>query len=58
SGGRLAGTVLSGIVYQNFGLVGCLWTSMAFVLAAGLVSIKLPNPQPSKEIDWKAGGGD
>ncbi|NJM19980.1 MAG: organoarsenical effux MFS transporter ArsJ [Richelia sp. RM2_1_2] len=58
SAGRLAGTVLSGLVYQQFGLVGCLWTSMVCVLAAGLVSIKLPDPQPSKEIAWKAGGGD
>ncbi|BAZ06412.1 organoarsenical effux MFS transporter ArsJ [Calothrix sp. NIES-3974] len=58
SGGRLAGTVLSGIVYQQFGLIGCLWVSMAFVLAAGLVSIKLPDPQPTKEIAWKSEGGD
>jgi hypothetical protein len=47
SGGRLAGTVLSGLVYQWFGLVGCLWVSTIFVLAAGLVSLKLPNPQPT-----------
>lgn len=44
SAGRLAGTVLSGVVYQVFGLVGCLWVSMLFVLFAGLVSLKLPNP--------------
>ncbi|MBD2441037.1 organoarsenical effux MFS transporter ArsJ [Nostoc sp. FACHB-110] len=58
SGGRLAGTVLSGLIYQMLGLVGCLWTSMFFVLAAGLVSLKLPNPKPSKAIAWKAGDGD
>ncbi|RCJ23281.1 MFS transporter permease [Nostoc sp. ATCC 43529] len=58
SGGRLAGTVLSGLVYQFFGLVGCLWTSMFFVLAAGLISLKLPDPEPSKAIAWKAGDGD
>ncbi|AFZ03896.1 organoarsenical effux MFS transporter ArsJ [Calothrix sp. PCC 6303] len=58
SGGRLAGTVLSGLVYQFFGLVGCLWTSMFFVLAAALVTLKLPNPKPSKNIAWKAGDGD
>ncbi|MEO1373794.1 MAG: organoarsenical effux MFS transporter ArsJ [Cyanobacteria bacterium J06635_10] len=46
SAGRLAGTVLSGAVYQVFGLVGCLWVSMLFVLFAGLVSLKLPNPKP------------
>jgi predicted MFS family arabinose efflux permease len=54
SGGRLAGTVLSGLVYQWAGLVGCLWTSAAFVLAAALISWKLPTPRPSKEIAWKA----
>ncbi|NEQ41461.1 MAG: organoarsenical effux MFS transporter ArsJ [Okeania sp. SIO3I5] len=58
SGGRLAGTVLSGLVYQIFGLVGCLWVSMLFVLAAALVSLKLPEPQPTQAIAWKAGGGD
>jgi MFS family permease len=58
SGGRLAGTVLSGLIYQFFGLVGCLWTSMFFVLAAALITLKLPNPQPSKAIAWKAGDGD
>ncbi|WP_017651956.1 organoarsenical effux MFS transporter ArsJ [Fortiea contorta] len=58
SGGRLVGTVLSGLVYQLFGLVGCLWTSMFFVLAAAVVTLKLPNPQPSKAIAWKAGDGE
>ena len=55
SGGRLAGTVLSGLIFQMFGLVGCLWVSMAFVLAAGIISLKLPDPQPQKAIAWKAG---
>lgn len=40
--GRLTGTVLSGWVYQQHGLVGCLWWSTAFVLLAGAVSILLP----------------
>lgn len=55
SGGRLAGTVLSGLIFQIFGLVGCLWVSMAFVLAAAAISLKLPDPQPQKAIAWKAG---
>jgi hypothetical protein len=55
SGGRLAGTVLSGLIFQMFGLVGCLWVSMAFVLAAAAISLKLPDPQPQKAIAWKAG---
>jgi len=47
--GRLAGTVLSGLLYQvganngpNGGLIWCLWASTAFVIAAGLISISLP----------------
>jgi uncharacterized membrane protein (UPF0136 family) len=47
--GRLAGTVLSGLLYQigvqsgsSGGLVLCLWASAAFVLAAGLISLALP----------------
>ena len=42
AGGRLAGTVLSGWVYQNHGLEGCLWWSTAFVAAAALFSLALP----------------
>jgi len=42
AGGRLAGTVLSGLVYQTQGLQGCLWWSAGFVLAAALLSFKLP----------------
>jgi len=40
--GRLAGTVLSGLVYEWHGLTACLWTSAGFVLAAGLLSLLLP----------------
>jgi predicted MFS family arabinose efflux permease len=43
--GRLTGTVLSGLVYQYQGLVGCLWWSAAFVLAAALLSARLPRDQ-------------
>ena len=42
AGGRLAGTVLSGVLYQWHGLEACLWASVAFVLAAGLLSRSLP----------------
>jgi MFS family permease len=47
--GRLAGTVLSGALYQwglqsgpSNGLIACLWASTAFVLVAGLLSLLLP----------------
>lgn len=40
--GRLAGTLLSGWVYQGYGLAACLWISSAFVLLAALISLALP----------------
>ena len=43
AGGRLAGTVLSGLIYQTHGLEGCLWWSAGFLAAAGLLSFKLPD---------------
>lgn len=58
SGGRLIGTVLSGVIYQLYGLVGCLWASSLFVLAAWVISLKLPDPQPREAIVWQAGDGD
>jgi predicted MFS family arabinose efflux permease len=42
AGGRLVGTLLSGWAYQTQGLEGCLWWSTGFVLAAALLSLKLP----------------
>ncbi len=42
AGGRLVGTVLSGLIYQLQGLEGCLWWSSGFVLAAALLSLWLP----------------
>jgi hypothetical protein len=57
--GRLAGTVLSGALYQwglqsgpSNGLIACLWASSAFVLVAGLLSLLLPrNLGPRSEAD-------
>ena len=46
AGGRLVGTVLSGWSYQQWGLTGCLWLSTAFVVCAGIFSLKLSDPQP------------
>ena len=42
AGGRLTGTVLSGLIYQTQGLIGCLVWSSAFVLTAAILSIRLP----------------
>lgn len=40
--GRLAGTVLSGLLYQWQGLTACLWASALLVAGAALLSRRLP----------------
>ncbi len=40
--GRLIGTVLSGWVFQVYGLEACLWISTLFVMLAALISLALP----------------
>ena len=59
AGGRLAGTVLSGLLYEWHGLVACLWASAACVLVAGALSILLPGktPSPSRPDDELALAG-
>ena len=54
AGGRLAGTVLSGLVYQTQGLTGCLWWSAGFVLASAVLSFKLPAVEPPAEAGRQA----
>ena len=46
AGGRLVGTLLSGVVFQMAGVVGCLWASVAFATAAGACSLLLPHRRP------------
>jgi predicted MFS family arabinose efflux permease len=46
--GRLAGTVLSGLLYQWRGLEACLWASAVFVLGAGALSLLLPREGGSR----------
>ncbi|MFL1404528.1 organoarsenical effux MFS transporter ArsJ [Marinobacter sp. M1N3S26] len=41
--GRLAGTVLSGWVYQAYGLEACLWVSAGFVALAAGLALMLPS---------------
>jgi len=41
AGGRLTGTLLSGLLYQSWGLSGCLYASALFVFAAMLLSLQL-----------------
>ncbi|MNJ74657.1 hypothetical protein D3C77_716280 [compost metagenome] len=40
--GRLIGTLLSGWVFQVYGLEVCLWISTVFVLLAAAISVALP----------------
>ncbi len=40
--GRLMGTLLSGWVFQAYGLQACLWVSSLFVVLAALISLWLP----------------
>ncbi len=40
--GRLVGTLLSGWVFQAYGLQACLWVSSLFVALAALISLWLP----------------
>jgi predicted MFS family arabinose efflux permease len=47
AGGRLAGTVLSGALYEWRGLTACLWASVAFVAATALISLRLPSVRPA-----------
>ena len=45
--GRLIGTLLSGWLFQRYGLELCLWISSAFVLLAALISLGLPRHRPA-----------
>jgi predicted MFS family arabinose efflux permease len=42
AGGRLAGTILSGLSYQAWGMTGSLWLSAGFLFMAMLLSFRLP----------------
>jgi len=55
--GRLLGTVLSGWIYQAYGLSACLAWSAAFVLLAAALSLALPRhdaPAPGLSITGEA----
>ena len=59
AGGRLAGTVLSGVLYQQWGLTGCLGASAGFAAAAALLAALLPRPTGTLELPEGADlGGD
>lgn len=53
--GRLVGTILSGWVFQEAGLVACLWVSFGFLLITVLVSIRLPRRLNAKDVSARQG---
>ncbi|WP_345547786.1 organoarsenical effux MFS transporter ArsJ [Microbulbifer aestuariivivens] len=48
--GRLAGTVLSGWLFQAYGLSACLWVSALFLVVAAAISLGLPRNESDKQI--------
>jgi MFS family permease len=59
AGGRLVGTLLSGVMFQAYGVVGCLWASVVFAATAGVVSLSLPRKETSMFMsDMKTEGSD
>ena len=59
AGGRLVGTLLSGLTYQRWGLPGCLWASVGFAAAAGALSLLLPRTATVAVMaEVKVEGGD
>jgi predicted MFS family arabinose efflux permease len=55
--GRLAGTILSGLLYQYGGLIGCLWACVALVLASAGLARLLPSAGQAR-VSLAAIGGD
>jgi predicted MFS family arabinose efflux permease len=53
AGGRLTGTILSGLLYQTQGLEGCLWWSSGFVVLAALLCL----PLVSQDRNTRAASG-
>ncbi|XSG73709.1 organoarsenical effux MFS transporter ArsJ [Herpetosiphon llansteffanensis] len=56
--GRLLGTILSGLLYQRYGLAGCLWAAACLSAITALISLSLPrvpNQLTSGDQQAKAG---
>jgi predicted MFS family arabinose efflux permease len=45
AGGRLAGTVASGALFQVFGLDACLWLSALMIAFASITALSLPQEE-------------
>ncbi|PAR95568.1 MFS transporter [Vibrio cholerae] len=51
--GRLIGTILSGWVFQLWGLAACLWVSFGFLVLTTLISFWLPNRAYTSQVNLK-----
>ncbi|MEM7115317.1 MAG: organoarsenical effux MFS transporter ArsJ [Chloroflexota bacterium] len=49
AGGRLTGTIASGLLYQGFGLSGTMWGSVVALALVWLISARLPRHSGSKD---------
>lgn len=45
AGGRLAGTILSGYIYQTAGMEACLTASAIMIILAGALTLRIKHPQ-------------
>jgi hypothetical protein len=57
TGGRLMGTLLSGVRYQLAGVTASLWGAVVLAAIAGVVAMFLP-PVAATEVSWAAAKGD
>ncbi len=58
AGGRLLGTLASGVVFQMAGFAGCLWASAAMVLTAAVLSLRLPKSRAIALASASIGEGE
>ena len=54
--GRLLGTLLSGVLYQDAGVSASLWGAVVLAAAAGFGAMLLP--PVTSEVDWSGAKGD
>jgi len=57
AGGRLLGTLASGIIFQLAGFAGCLWGSATLVVIAAVLSLRLPKGRAVSLAPVNAGEG-
>jgi predicted MFS family arabinose efflux permease len=55
--GRLLGTLLSGVLYQQAGVAASLWGAVALAAAAGVGAMVLP-PVTASSVSWAGANGD